>query len=210
MKITDVRGREILDSRGNPTVEVEVTLDGGAQGPRRGAVRGIDRRARGARAARRRQVALSRQGRAQSGRQRQRRDRVIDQRQGVVAASARRSDDRARRHADQEPPRRQRAARRVDGGDAGGGGTRGQAAVRAHRGARGPITGSGGNRVHAAGADDEHPQRRRARGFQRRLPGIHGDADRLPVVQRGIARRRRDLPRAAIDPEGPRPLHRRR
>jgi len=27
MKIVDVRGREILDSRGNPTVEVEVTLD---------------------------------------------------------------------------------------------------------------------------------------------------------------------------------------
>src|SRR5918996_4160542 len=27
MKITDVRGREILDSRGNPTVEVEVTLE---------------------------------------------------------------------------------------------------------------------------------------------------------------------------------------
>jgi enolase len=32
MKISDVRGREILDSRGNPTVEVEVTLDGGARG----------------------------------------------------------------------------------------------------------------------------------------------------------------------------------
>jgi enolase len=32
MKIADVRGREILDSRGNPTVEVEVTLDGGARG----------------------------------------------------------------------------------------------------------------------------------------------------------------------------------
>ena len=32
MKIIDVRGREILDSRGNPTVEVEVTLDGGAKG----------------------------------------------------------------------------------------------------------------------------------------------------------------------------------
>jgi enolase len=32
MRITDVRGREILDSRGNPTVEVEVTLDGGARG----------------------------------------------------------------------------------------------------------------------------------------------------------------------------------
>ena len=32
MKIADVRGREILDSRGNPTVEVEVTLEGGARG----------------------------------------------------------------------------------------------------------------------------------------------------------------------------------
>src|SRR5688572_31059936 len=32
MKITDVRGREILDSRGNPTVEVDVTLEGGARG----------------------------------------------------------------------------------------------------------------------------------------------------------------------------------
>ena len=32
MKILDVRGREILDSRGNPTVEVEVALEGGARG----------------------------------------------------------------------------------------------------------------------------------------------------------------------------------
>ena len=32
MKIVDLHGREILDSRGNPTVEVEVTLDGGAKG----------------------------------------------------------------------------------------------------------------------------------------------------------------------------------
>jgi enolase len=32
MKITEVRGREILDSRGNPTVEVEVALEGGARG----------------------------------------------------------------------------------------------------------------------------------------------------------------------------------
>ena len=27
--ITNVHGREVLDSRGNPTVEVEVTLDDG-------------------------------------------------------------------------------------------------------------------------------------------------------------------------------------
>ena len=32
MKIIDVRGREILDSRGNPTVEVDVVLEGGARG----------------------------------------------------------------------------------------------------------------------------------------------------------------------------------
>ena len=31
-EIARVHGREILDSRGNPTVEVEVTLDGGAVG----------------------------------------------------------------------------------------------------------------------------------------------------------------------------------
>ena len=36
MKIQTVKGREILDSRGNPTVEVDVTLEGGAFG--RGAV----------------------------------------------------------------------------------------------------------------------------------------------------------------------------
>ena len=31
-EIVDVMGREILDSRGNPTVEVEVTLDDGTVG----------------------------------------------------------------------------------------------------------------------------------------------------------------------------------
>ena len=31
-EIAGVKGREILDSRGNPTVEVEVMLDGGAVG----------------------------------------------------------------------------------------------------------------------------------------------------------------------------------
>ena len=32
MKITRVHGREILDSRGNPTVEVDVELEGGVRG----------------------------------------------------------------------------------------------------------------------------------------------------------------------------------
>ncbi len=32
MTITEIRGREVLDSRGNPTVEVDVVLEGGARG----------------------------------------------------------------------------------------------------------------------------------------------------------------------------------
>ena len=31
-KITDIRGREIIDSRGNPTVEADVLLDSGIRG----------------------------------------------------------------------------------------------------------------------------------------------------------------------------------
>ena len=31
-KIIDIKGREILDSRGNPTVEVDVVLDDGSKG----------------------------------------------------------------------------------------------------------------------------------------------------------------------------------
>ena len=54
--IVDVVGRQILDSRGNPTVEVEVELDVGRRRPRRGAVGRLDRRARGRRAARRRRA----------------------------------------------------------------------------------------------------------------------------------------------------------
>ncbi|MFO0203686.1 MAG: phosphopyruvate hydratase, partial [Alphaproteobacteria bacterium] len=30
--IVEIRGREVIDSRGNPTVEVDVTLEGGATG----------------------------------------------------------------------------------------------------------------------------------------------------------------------------------
>ena len=45
LPIRSVTGREILDSRGNPTVEVEVAVGEGIlglEGP--GAVRGIDRK----------------------------------------------------------------------------------------------------------------------------------------------------------------------
>ena len=41
--IADIRAREILDSRGNPTVEVEVTLGQRRGRARGGAVGGLDR-----------------------------------------------------------------------------------------------------------------------------------------------------------------------
>ena len=52
--ITDIVAREILDSRGNPTVEVDVYLSSRRHGPRRGALRRLHGRARSRRTARRR------------------------------------------------------------------------------------------------------------------------------------------------------------
>ena len=43
--IIDIIGREILDSRGNPTVEVDVVLEDGSLRPRRRTVGRLDRRA---------------------------------------------------------------------------------------------------------------------------------------------------------------------
>ena len=56
--IEEVGAREILDSRGNPTVEVEVALDDGTSAGRRCLGR-VDRRARGRRAPRRRRRATA-------------------------------------------------------------------------------------------------------------------------------------------------------
>ena len=44
MLIEHVFGREVLDSRGNPTVEVEVILEDGSQRRRDGAFGRVDRR----------------------------------------------------------------------------------------------------------------------------------------------------------------------
>ena len=73
--IDNVRGREVIDSRGNPTVEVEVFLESGAHG--RAAVPS------GASTGTREAVELRdgdkgryrRQGRPERGRSRERRDR---------------------------------------------------------------------------------------------------------------------------------------
>ena len=189
--IESVYGREILDSRGNPTVEVEVTLLGGAVGAGGRAVGRLDRGARGGRAARRRQEALRRQGRPA------RPSRNVNEElaEAVVGLDAldqvgdRPDDARAGRHAEQGPPRRERDPGRLAGGGPGGG----RAAVES---AALPLP-RRAERADAAGADDEHPQRRQARrGLQRRHAGVHGDAGRRADVPRGAALGHRGLPRA--------------
>ena len=115
--ITDVYAREILDSRGNPTVEVEVVLDDGSFGRAAVPVGRLDRRVRGRRAARRR-LARATSARAcctavenvnDDHRRRARRhgrDRP---------ARRRRRAARARRHREQGQARRERHPRRVAG-----------------------------------------------------------------------------------------------
>ena len=175
--IAGVTGREILDSRGNPTVEVEVVLDDGDARPGGGAVRGLHRRARGGRTARRRQEALRRQGRAARP-SRTSTSEIAEALVGLRRAPIRRridrGDDRPRRHAEQGQARartpssasrwrRPRAAAESLG-------------LPLYRYLGGP------NAQHAAGADDEHPQRRQARRQHRRLPGVHGHAGRRAVA----------------------------
>ena len=186
--IESVRGREILDSRGNPTLEVEVTLVGGETRRRRRALRRVDRRARGGRAAGRRPARYGGKG-VQTA------VRNVNEAlaEAVVGLDAfdQIGVDRAMRELDgtreQGTARRERDPRRLARG-------------RPSRGRGGGIAAlslSGRTeRADAAGADDEHPQRRQARlRLERRHAGVHGDADRRAVIRRGTALGRRGLSR---------------
>ena len=188
-KIVDIRGREIIDSRGNPTVEADVILDSGVLG--RAAVPS------GASTGTREAVEL-RDG-----------DKNRYLGKGVLKAvanvngeirkallgtdptdqaGARSRDDRRstapRRRRDSARTRcsrcrsRLRMPRRA---------TAKQSLFRLSRRRRAE---------DAAGADDEHHQRRRARRQQRRHPGIHDPAGRRAVAVGSAALRRGDLPHA--------------
>ena len=187
--IVDIIGREILDSRGNPTVEVDVVLEDGSlgraavpSGASTGAHEAVELRdgdkkrylGKGV------QKAVA----AVNG-------EIFDAVGGMDAEAAgqdRRDADRARRHAEQGPARRQRDPRRVAGGREGRRGGARPAALslrRRHLGAA------------AAGADDEHHQWRRACRQSDRLPGIHDHAGRRGELRRRAAHGRRGVP----DPE---------
>ena len=197
--IVDIIGREILDSRGNPTVEVDVVLADGSRG-RAGVPSGastgtheavelrdgdkkryLGKGVRNAVEAVNGEIfdALERHGRRGPGQDR-------------------RDHDRARRHAQQGPARRQRHPRRVACGRQGGGRRQQAAALslcRRHRGAG------------SAGADDEHHQWRRACRQSDRLPGIHDRAARRGFLRRSAARRLGDFSHAARGAQSRRPQH---
>ena len=200
--IEAVGAREILDSRGNPTVEVEVVLDDGTIaraavpcGASTGAFEAVELRDGGR--------PLPRQGRAEGRRRSHRRPSAPSDRgpRRRRPAADRPDDARPRRHAQQGQARRQRDPRRLARGGPGRRRLRGPAALPLRRRPQRPP---------AAGADDEHPQRRRPRRHQRRRPGVHDRADRRADLPRGAALRRRGLPRAQGGAEGAGPGHRRR
>ena len=187
--IIHVHARQILDSRGNPTVEVEVLLEDGSlgraavpSGASTGAHEAVEKRDGD-------KAPLARQGRRPGGRggRTARSPRRVIGMDGRGPGRDRRGADRARRHREQGAARRQCDPRRQP--------RRRQGRGRGARPAALPLCRRrlGGD---PAGADDEHPERRRPCRQSDRLPGIHGDAGRRAELRRGAALRRRDLPHA--------------
>ena len=127
--IIDITAREILDSRGNPTVEVDVVLEDGSMGRAAvpsGASTGAHEAVelRDGDKARYLGKGVTKAVAAVNG-------EIFDALAGMEAEDQiahRPGHDRARRHAQQGAPRRQRHSRRVAGRGQGGG--RGRAACR--------------------------------------------------------------------------------
>ena len=169
--IVDIIAREILDSRGNPTVEVDVRAGGRLARPRRRAVGRLDRRARGGRAARRRQDPLS------AARACTRRSRPSTARSSMPSAAW---TPRTSAAIDE-------AMIELDGTPTRAGSAPTPSSACRWRSPRPRPTRSGlplyryvggASAPRAAGADDEHHQRRRACRQPDRLPGIHDHAGR--------------------------------
>ena len=167
--IADVRGRQVLDSRGNPTVEVDVRLESGAlgraivpSGASTGVHEAVELRDGGDEWGGKGVTQAVANVNGELARRRRGRD-ARDQ------AGARPRADRARRHAEQGPPRRERDPRRLARRGEGRGGRGRRLALPLPRRRR---------RGDPAGADDERDQRRRARRELDRPAGVHGRAGR--------------------------------
>ena len=196
--IEDVIAREILDSRGNPTVEVEVILEDDASAVPRSPP--VPRPAPSRRSSCATAGPLRRQGR------RRRRSQAVESQiaERIVGldASDQRLVDQEMLDLDGTPNKANLGANAILGASL----AVARAAARAP-GSRCSAT-SAARTPPAAGADDEHPQRRLPRRLQRGHPGVHDRADRRPDLPRGAAARRRGLPRAQGGAEEAGPGHR--
>ena len=185
--IVDIRGRQILDSRGNPTVEVDVTLCRRHDRHRRRAQRGEHRRPRGQRAPRRRQGQVAGQGRRRRPSTNVN-DVIADELIGMDALDQIAVDQRMI-ELDGTPNKKKLGANAILGVSL----ATAHAAAPLLRAAAVPLP-RRLERQPAAGADDEHPQRRPACRQQRRRAGVHGHAAGLRQLQRRPALRLRDVP----------------
>ncbi len=200
--IVDIIGREILDSRGNPTVEVDVILEDGSMG--RAAVpsgastgaheanelRDGDKKRYHGKGVRKAVEAVN--------------GEIFDALGGFEAEEQRRLD-RVLIDLDGTPNKARLGANAILGVSL--------AAAKAAAESSGLAALSLCRRRFrpgAAGADDEHHQWRRPCRQSDRLPGIHDPAGRGAVMFGSNPHRRRDLSYAEEGAEGRRPQHRRR
>ena len=163
--IADLHAREVLDSRGNPTIEVVCRLTSRHRGERDHAVRRIDRHT-----SRRSSCATAATvsgARASCRPSSNVRGEITERRpwDGRVRPAGDRSlAHRPRRDAQQGPARGERHPRRLPCRGQGRRSRSGRPVLPLRRWRRRP---------RAAGAADERAERRRPRGQQRRLPGVH-------------------------------------
>ena len=186
--IVDITGREILDSRGNPTIEVDVRLEDGSLG--RAAVpsgastgaheavelRDGDKKRYLGKGVRKAVDAVN--------------GEIFDAIGGMDAEAQAKIDD-TMIALDGTPNKARLGANAILGVSL----ATAKAAAQANNLPLYRYVGGTAARA-PAGADDEHRQRRRARRQSDRLPGIHDHAGRRHEFFRGAAHGRRNFPNA--------------
>ncbi len=196
--ILDITGREILDSRGNPTVEVDVRLEDGSLG--RAAVPS------GASTGAHEAVELRDGAKRYGGKGVEKavaavNGEIFDTLCGMEAEDQIRLD-RLMIALDGTPNKSRLGANAILGVSLaiakGGGAGREPAALPLRRRRQG---------ADAAGADDEHHQWRRARRQSDRFPGIHDHAGRRADLSRGLADGCRGVPHPQEGAARRRPQH---
>ncbi len=197
--IVNIVGREILDSRGNPTVEVDVLLEDGSlgraavpSGASTGAHEAVE--LRDGDKTRYLGKGVTKAIDAVEG-------EIFDAIGGMDAEDQVQIDDTM--IALDGTPNKARLGANALLGVSLATATRGRGRDRA---AALPLC-RRHRRAHAAGADDEYRQWRRACRQPDRLPGIHGDAGRRVVVRGSAADGRGDFPHAQVRAQGRRPQH---